>query len=250
MFMRFVQLKLNPELLPEFRRRYDEVVIPAFRGITGCLYASLIQSTEHSGECISMTLWDKKESVDAYEASGTYAKMMEGVKHFLGGSSEWRVHLRQDLTMAYEEVREEPVVKAFQITAANDVHGVPAEIALFVRIVSPQLREGQEDEFQKIFNGKVVPALMTVKGCRYAYLIRSTGETTKFLSITIWESRQDAETYEQSGRFVELTNLLKHTFSEVYQWKMELQKGSKGQSVSTGDLSIEGYTVVTGSSFI
>jgi heme-degrading monooxygenase HmoA len=250
MFMRFVQLKLNPELLPEFRKRYDEVVIPAFRGVPGCLYASLMQSTEHAGECISMTLWDKKESVDAYEQSGTYAKMMDGVTHFLAGSSEWRVQLTRDLTMSYEPVNEEPVVKAFQITATNSANSVPADRALFVRIVSPQLREGKEDEFQKIFNGSIVPALQTVKGCRYAYLIRNTGERTQFLSVTIWESRQDAEAYEQSGKFLELTDLVKHTFSEVYQWKMELQKDAKGQAVSTGDLSIEGYTVVTGTSFV
>jgi quinol monooxygenase YgiN len=250
MFMRFVQLKLDPERIPEFHKVYDERVIPAFHATPGCLYASLIQSIDQPGECISMTLWDKQQSAEAYEHGGMYARLMEGVTAFLADTSEWKVHLSKDLTLEYEQVTEEPVIQAYQVAVQDSSKSIPTENALFVRIVVPQIREGKEVEFQQLYNENVLPVLRTIKGCRYVYLTKSASEPNKLLSVTIWETKLDADTYEQSGIFQQLTDKLRHTLSDVYQWKMQLQNNTQSEGVSSDNLAVEGYTVVTGKNFL
>lgn len=250
MFMRFVQLKLDPDRIPEFHKRYDERVIPSLQATPGCLYASLIQSIDQPGECISMTLWDKQQSAEAYESGGMYAQLMEGVTAFLADTSEWKVHLSKDLTLEYEQVAEEPIIQAYQVAAQDSSKSIPTENALFVRIVVPQVREGKEAEFQRLYHENVLPVLRGVRGCRYVYLTKSASEPGKFLSVTIWETKQDAEAYEQGGIFQQLTEKLRPTLSDVYQWKMELQKKQQSSEQSSIPLVVEGYSVVTGKNFI
>ncbi len=248
--MRFVEMKLDPERLAEFHKVYDERVMPVFNATPGCLYASLIQSTDRPGECISMTLWDKQQSAEAYEKGGTYNQLMEGVSQYLADASEWKVRLSDDLTMNYEQVTEEPVVEAFQVTAPSMARSIPEESALFVRIVAPQVRPGKAEEFQRIYQENVLPVLRTVKGCRYVYLTKSASDKDRFMSVTIWNSKEDAAAYEQSGLFQELTGKLGTTLSEVYQWRMQLQKTKQDPDSPTKDLEVEGYTIVTGKNFL
>ena len=66
---------------------------------------------------------------------------------------------------------------------------------------------------------------------------------------TMWESKEDADDYEKSGRFDELTEKLKHTFAELYQWKMTLEKEGVRQAVTSEDLAVKYYSIVTGKSF-
>ncbi len=250
MFMRFVQLKLDAERFAEFRKLYDERVIPVLHATPGCLYASLIQSIGEAGECISMTIWDKQESADAYEQHGTYSVLLKGITAYLAESSEWKVQLSKDLTMEYERVTEEPVVQAYQVTTPQASRNVPEENALYVRIVSPVVREGMEAEFQKIYKESILPTLRMVKGCRYVYLTKSSGEANRFLSVTIWDRKQDAEEYERSGMFDKLTEELRPTLSDLYQWKMQLDRKPQKSGTTPVDLAVAGYTVVTGKSFI
>jgi quinol monooxygenase YgiN len=250
MYMRFVQVKVKPEMISEVYEHYDDTVIPTLQKVNGCLYACLIRSEHHDDECISMTLWEDRRDAEAYEQSGVFSELLRQAAPHLADSSEWRIHLSEDLKLEYEPVPLQPEVNAFDITAEKNSHSVPHGQSLFVRIVSPQIREGKIDEFRKIYTEEVLPALRTVPQCRYAYLTENVKERNQLLSVTIWDSHHDAEVYEQSGVFSALIDRLKHTFSEVYQWKMQLQKEAAGQVVTSQDLSVEGYSVVTGKSFL
>ena len=88
MYMRLVQVRVKPDSLPELRRMYLERVIPALHGVTGCLFANLIQSEQHSEECISMTLWDDRSQAETYEKSGKFKELLRGVSPFLADTSE------------------------------------------------------------------------------------------------------------------------------------------------------------------
>jgi heme-degrading monooxygenase HmoA len=94
-----------------------------------------------------------------------------------------------------------------------------------------------------------LPALRQVKGCRYAYLTENAKEKNRIISLTIWDSKQDAEAYEQSGLFESLKTKIEHTFAEIYQWKMQLEKDSGGQVVTSEEMTVGGYKVVAGKSF-
>src|SRR5947209_19084279 len=101
MYMRFVQAKIKPERLAELRKQYDERVIPALQATKGCLYASLIRSEHHAGECVSMTLWEDRYHAEAYERSGVFAGLMQEAAPYLVDSSEWKIHLSDDLKLEY-----------------------------------------------------------------------------------------------------------------------------------------------------
>lgn len=252
MYMRFVHVKVKQAMMADLCHLYDEKIIPTLHTTPGCIYASLIQGVHHHDECISMTLWDTPQHAVAYEQSGLFGKLLREAGPFLSDTSEWKIHLSKDLELKYEPVREEPVVNAYNIESDKNGGLLSPEQAggLYVRIVSPQIREGKVGEFRKIYSTELLPLLRTVKGCRYAAIIENAQEPDKIISISIWDSKQDADDYEISGVFDELTEKVKHTFSEIYQWKMQLEKETGRHVVTSSEITVEGYSVVTGKSFL
>jgi heme-degrading monooxygenase HmoA len=252
MYLRFVQLKLMQEHLFEARKNYEEKVIPILQNVKGCMYASLVQSTHHADEYISMTLWDKREDAEMYERSGVFKQLWDEGKRFLCDSSEWKITLSEDFTVAYEPIVEEPAVSAYEIPASNSSSIIPESSfgSLFVRIVSPQICEGKMEEFRKIYETEIKPEIQKAKGCKYVYLTGSMKNPDQVISLTIWNSKEDAETYERSGVFTQLIKKVEHTFSEMHQWKMQLAKETHGRIVTSEEMIVDGYSVVTGKSFL
>jgi len=250
MYMRLVQVRVKPDHLPELRRMYLEKVIPALHVVTGCLFANLIQSDRHPEECISMTLWDDRSKAEMYEKNGKFKELLRESLPFLADTSEWKIQLSEDLTLQYEPVPVEPVVKSFEVTAAEDTHP-PAQrsSSMFVRIVSPQVQEEKIAEFKQIYREEVLPALRKVKGCRYACLTENVQEKTQVISVTIWDTKDDADEYERGGLFDALKEKLEHTFAGVYQWKMQLEKDTGGHVVTSEEMTVGGYKIVAGKGF-
>lgn len=251
MYMRLLQMKVKPEHLMELRRQYDDIILPAFMKIEGCQYACLIQADQREDECVSMTLWDTQAHAEEYERSGLFRKLVGVLQPYLADSSEWKVQLSSDLTLEYAPVPEEPVVKSYSVAASSQEklapEGVPER--MYVRLFSPKIQPGKMEEFRNLYVQLVIPALRNVKGCRYAYLTQSVSEENECISITIWDSKEDAENYENSVLFKELLKKVRHTFSELYQWKMGLEKESGKQAVTSEDLVVSAYSVVTGKTF-
>lgn len=251
MFLRLVHLKIEPEMLSRFRQHYEEKIIPRLQKMPGCQYAGLMQSEHHRDECISMTLWDSQSHAEAYEKSGLYDELLQGVQPYLSDSSLWKIQLSKDLKPEYLPVPEEPVVKSYTFLAKKDSKILAQEKThlLYLRIVSVKIKPGKIEEFKEIYSKEIIPALHSVKGCRYAYSIGSIEDKNEVISVTIWDSKEDADAYEKSGFFDKLTEKLKHTFAELYQWKMALKDEGIRQAVTTEDLSVKYYSIVTGKSF-
>ena len=248
MFMRLVHRKIKPESLSEYRRMYETKFIPALQQTLGCLYAGLIQSTHHADECISLTLWDEKENAEAYESSGVFANILHDAEPYLADSSEWRFQLAEDLTLQYQPVPVEPVVQAYRVTTTTTNTGIPQSPSLYLRIVSPNLRPGKLEEFKRIYNDEILTALRSVKGCLFAFLTENIKED-QVISVTIWQSKHDADVYELTGIFNQLVKKVEHTFSEAYQWKMQLEKESGGKAITSEEMKVEGYSMVAGKNF-
>ena len=250
MYMRFVRVNVKPEAMPDLHRLYDERVIPTLRRTPGCLYASLIRSIAHDNECISMTLWESPRYAEEYER-GEFQKLLQVAQPYLADSSEWKIHLSNDLTLQYEPVKHEPEVDAYVVSPQKNEDFLSRQESggLYVRIVSPQIHEGKVEEFKRLYNEEVLPQLRSVQGCRYAAIIENAREENRIISISIWNSKADADAYEVSGTFDEMTNKVRHTFSEIYQWKMQLQHETGRQVVTSEEMTVEGYSIVTGKSF-
>ena len=88
-----------------------------------------------------------------------------------------------------------------------------------------------------------------VAGCRYAFLTEGVEERNEILSVSIWDRKEAADVYESSGLFNKLTRKVSHTFSELYQWKLSVEKHSSTQVSTTEDLGVSGYNMVAGTMF-
>jgi quinol monooxygenase YgiN len=251
MYMRLVQTKIKPDKLSELRQHYNENVIPALKKMPGCLHACLIHDVQQPEEAISLTLWSTQEHAEAYEQSGMFQQLIQTAQPYLADASEWKIQLTKELKLEYLPVPEEPVVQSYTVAATMDEKMLPQEQAdlMYLRIVSPKIKPGKLDEFKKLYVEEIIPALRATKGCRYAYLTESIKDKNEVISVTIWDSKQDAENYEQSGRFGELVEKTKHTFSELYQWKMALEKEFSGRVTTSEDLTVQHYDIVTGTCF-
>jgi heme-degrading monooxygenase HmoA len=249
--MRFLHIKIKPEKLPELRQFYETAVIPALQNLPGCRHASLIHSAHHEDECISLTLWDSQENAEAYAQSGLFQELLQASQPFLADSSEWKIELSEELKLEYRPVAEEPVVKSYVVAAAAKAEALPQEpfAVMYLRIVSSKIKPGKKEEFRRLYTEEIIPALRGVNGCRYAYLTESLEAQHEVISVTIWDSQREAENYEHSGLFEQLNKKVKHTFSDLYQWKMALEKTYGGQAATSDDQTVEHYSIVTGRSF-
>lgn len=251
MYMRLVHAKSKPDSSLKIQQIYDDKIIPRLQKMPGCLCSCLIQNEFHPDEGISLTLWDSQIHAEVYEQSGLFQELLNEVKPYLSDSSEWKIQLSKEMKLEYQPVPVEPVLKAYTSLIQTDSKMIPErELSLmYMRILSLKIKPGKVEEFGKIYEREILPALRSVKGCRYAFMTKGTQDQTEALSLTIWDSKEDAINYESSELFNNLIDKLKDTFSELYHWKIALEKESGKKVVTTEILVSKFYTIVTGKSF-
>ncbi len=258
MYMRLVHMKLEPRRILEFVMMYEKEIVPELQRMTGCLYAGLIRSVSRDGEGISLTLWDTRDHAESYEQSGVFARLLEKARPFSAYASEWKVRLSDDMQLEYVPVDSDPVVTSHPVTSFFDPSMLDrsAPGTMHLRLVSVHVRAGMEDTFRALYRDLIVPALKQVKGCRYALLMDTAEDPSEMISLTIWDSRDDAAAYDSGGLFDDLLEKVKHTFTGLYRWKMQLRDvgdGGKGDraahTVTSDDPTVRDYVVVTGKAF-
>jgi len=83
---------------------------------------------------------------------------------------------------------------------------------MFARLMVASINMDKLDETIKIYKESIVPAAKSQKGYQGAYFLidRKTG---KGISITLWDSEEDAIANEQSGYLQEQVGKLKEFFT-------------------------------------
>jgi quinol monooxygenase YgiN len=247
MFMRFVQLNIKPESAAAFERFYNFRSAPALLDVEGCLFAHLIQSDKSASEFISFTVWASQEAAERYEAGGLYEELVAELDPFTEDSSEWKIRLNDDMTLDYAPVKQAPTVKGMPVVAGTMPADPNKKIGRdpYVRILSFKVDPENCEEFRRLYNDVTTPQILQVEGCRAAFLI-GTGDGSGSVSVTIWDSKEDADRYERSGKFDELFSILRPLLSSLFQWKMSLDPKYKRQTHSSDDVSVAGYHTVAG----
>lgn len=146
-----------------------------------------MQDINETNQLISLTLWRSKDHIQDYVDSGAFQKNLDLATPYMEESSEWKIQLTKEDILNYEPVKQEPVVKSYNVAA--DMQSVPEEIPTsrkYLRVLSLNLMQGKEDEFKKIYHEKIQPELENVNGCRYSFLIDNSEENKEMLSFTIW----------------------------------------------------------------
>jgi heme-degrading monooxygenase HmoA len=245
--MRIVNLKVKEGRQPDLAQFYEDRVIPALKDTKGCLYAGLLQPSDDDQECVSMTLWRSRKAAEAYESSGLWDKLLDESDPFLAEVSEGRVQSSAKAPGAFPMLQD-PEVEAYpvEVAAIGEVVDAVGPHRFFVRIVSARVEAGRFDELKERYDQEIKPALMATKGCRAVFLVENVKRRSRALSVTIWDSEEDAIRHELSGAFDEHVAKVSEFFSGLYQWKLSLDS-SRGRSKVTGkDLSVRGFHVVIG----
>ena len=229
MFMRTVHLRLDPNRLLELRQMYTAVIIAALSRTPGCLYAGLLQSVDHPEVGISLTLWNAASDAEAYEKTGTYQKLL--------------------MQLEYAPVEHEPPISRYESPGGADpsVFSPPGKERLFLRILSLHVRRGRLDEFTSLYRGEIIPGLRRMPGCRFAFLTGQGKDSHELVSVTIWNSKADAEQYESSGEFAALTERIGHTLENSTRWKADEQRVER--VLGSDDMTVSGYTLIVGQVF-
>lgn len=247
MFMRFVDLHIDPGSASAFVRFYEHRIGPVLRQVDGCQFATLIHSTDSDTEFMSFTLWKSAEHALAYEQSGAYKSLLAENEPFEAQSTEWKIQLTEDNTLEYKPVREDPVVQAMPVIAGTAEEQATSSISSdkYVRILHANVQPGKFQALSKVYDEEIVPMLLEQDGCRGAYLIGNEGSDDG-LSVTIWDSQDQARAYEDSGMFAVLLDKAAPLLSSMYQWKMTLSPDQRDHIRTSEDVTVRGFTVVTG----
>ena len=252
MFMRFLQIKIKEDFTAQFQHFYENTVLSDLQNVQGCLFAGLIKSGPEGNDFVSITFWKTQEQAENYENSSVFTNLIEQAKPFLSESTEWKIQLSDKMELEYAPVIEEPVIKKYSVAdIAEDSEKISLKNPqMYIRIVSMKIQDGKLDEFKELYHNKVIPALKSTQGCRHIFLTQSVQEKDEFISVTIWNSKKDADAYEASGKFAELVSKLEETFSQFYLWKMQLEKDYSAKVKTSDDMKVEKYNLITGKSFL
>ena len=76
MYVRLTFFELHRGKMAELRELYNREVIPAHKDHKGIRFVHLLECLEKPDEGISVTAWDTKADLDAYEKSGDYERLI------------------------------------------------------------------------------------------------------------------------------------------------------------------------------
>ncbi len=99
MYVRMTFFTVKDNKMGELRELYNREVIPAHKDHKGIRFVHLIECLEDKNEGISLTAWDTKADLDAYEKSGDYDRL---------------VGLFKDL------YAQDPGLKSYEVTASSE----------------------------------------------------------------------------------------------------------------------------------
>jgi quinol monooxygenase YgiN len=94
----------------------------------------------------------------------------------------------------------------------------------FARRVLLRTKPDKVDEFVSTMKDKVYPELGRENGIRRVYLLRDAANRNEFVSLTLWDSRTDADAYESTGHYASNRDLVREYLEEdpvVSQFEVE-----------------------------
>jgi len=250
MYVRLVQMHVDPDRVREYGSVYAEKIFPVLAQTAGCLYAGLVVHARQKDRAVSVSLWESEADAEAYEKSGRYDELVNVLRPYFSDSMNWQLRLSVDMRLEHVPAEAEPVVRRY---VGPDEHGSvkPSSRSSggFLRIVSMVVRPGLVEDFSRLYRERVMTALKEEPGCCSVQLAESVADPRDFISFTIWESREAAERYESSGKFETLRLVLQPTLSSLYQWKLQ-QEGGPGRRIATSeDVTVDAYEVLTSRAF-
>jgi quinol monooxygenase YgiN len=110
---------------------------------------------------------------------------------------------------------------------------------MFMRLVHLSINGEYESTFRQFYNTIVLPQLQNMEGCKMAGLIKSNTDKGQFISLTLWDEVKQAEEYEKSKVFENITEQVSQFLSETSEWKIQLSDDYKLEYKPASDTAVK-----------
>lgn len=118
MYVRIVSVNVDPEKIDEFRRRFNEAVLPELRAQKKCLFAFLSEEIEDSHHMLWVSIWDSEQAALKYELSGDFEKLTRKLKDTFSHDYQWKMALAPSAVTASSRASE-PDVRGYEIVTGG-----------------------------------------------------------------------------------------------------------------------------------
>ena len=72
---------------------------------------------------------------------------------------------------------------------------------MYIRMTFVQLKPDKKEAARKLYNNEVIPAHKDRQGLRFVHLMESMDNRDEGITVTAWDTREDALAYEKSGDY-------------------------------------------------
>lgn len=98
---------------------------------------------------------------------------------------------------------------------------------MFIRMTYISFLPELLDEAVSIYSQEIVPVVKQQNGNEDIMLLEPTEASDQYISLTIWRSKVEAKQYESSGKYKELIDKVRHTFSQPPVLRSYTVKGTE-----------------------
>ncbi|MGE5106825.1 MAG: antibiotic biosynthesis monooxygenase family protein [Sphingobacteriales bacterium] len=85
---------------------------------------------------------------------------------------------------------------------------------MYVRLTFVAFMPGKEEMAKGIYNHDIVPVVKKQKGNLDCRMLEPTAKTDDYISMTVWDNKEDADAYHNSGVYKELVNKIRNLYSK------------------------------------
>ena len=85
---------------------------------------------------------------------------------------------------------------------------------MYVRLTYLNFLPEKAEEAKKIYNTELAPVVKQQKGNLDCRLLEPTDKTNDYISMTTWESKEQADAYQASGVYSQLVNRVKESYAK------------------------------------
>jgi heme-degrading monooxygenase HmoA len=95
---------------------------------------------------------------------------------------------------------------------------------MFMRMVQVHAKSDSLASLPTLYSNTIIPELRKAPGCVYGGLIQGVRHPEESISMTLWDTPEHADSYEQSGAFQKLLRQAETHFSDSLEWRVQLSK--------------------------
>ncbi len=95
---------------------------------------------------------------------------------------------------------------------------------MFMRLLQSKVKPEAVEKLGEFYETKVIPELQKIKGCIFASLVQDRAQPGTGISMTLWQTKEDAEAFENSKIFQKIMEEVEPILLESSEWKIQLSQ--------------------------